>query len=247
VFNVNAVTANAGPDQEFCSSGIAPVPAAMNGNTPTAPSTGLWTLISGTGTFVNPNDPQSELINMGIGTNVFQWTINNGTCGTTSDQVTYFVFNPTQSAASAGADQQLCSNANNTTLTANNIISPATGIWSLVSGTGTIVSPNSSTTQVTGLGVGTNIFQWTVDNGPCASPVSLTDQVSITVFNSAQSVRPMQVRIKLYAIQLHRLRWRRIRSYISGNGIVVCCFRVQEVLQMHLVRVTSRKWAYQLV
>lgn len=187
VHSSNAVSANAAADQEFCMAGTDPVSAFMNANSPTAPSIGTWSVVAGSGTFVDPNNTLTQVNNMGVGANVFQWTINNGACGNTTDQVTYYVFSPAQTSASAGADQQLCSNANSTTLTANGVIFPATGVWTLVSGTATILSPNTSTTEVTGLGVGTNVFQWTIDNGPCSTPLSLIDQVSVTVFNSAQS------------------------------------------------------------
>lgn len=39
-------------------------------------------------------------------------------------------------------------------------------------GAGTFTSPNSPTSAVTNLGLGTNIFRWTVSNGPCAATMS---------------------------------------------------------------------------
>jgi len=187
LYNNNAAAANAGVDQELCSSGVGVINTFLNGNVPAAPSTGLWTLLSGTGTIMNPSNPNSQVQNMAVGTNIFQWTINNGPCGNTQDQITFFVFSPGQTSANAGADQTLCSTQTNTTLTANSVLSPATGLWTLVSGSGTIVNPNQSTTNVTGLGFGTNIFQWSIDNGPCASPATLLDQVSVVLFNSSQA------------------------------------------------------------
>jgi hypothetical protein len=187
VYSSNAPVANAGPDQEVCFPIAGQLVVNLAGNTPLAPATGTWTLISGAGTPTSPNSPTSGVSGLQVGTNVFQWTISNGPCGTSSDQVTIYVFSPAQTSANAGADQELCSTSNNTSVTANALISPATGTWSVVSGTATITSPNSVTTTVTGLGIGTNILQWTIDNGPCATPASLTDQVTITVFNNSQA------------------------------------------------------------
>ena len=62
--------------------------------------------------------------------------------------------------ANAGPDQTIC--ATSTTL-AGNTPTVGTGIWSLVSGSGTITTPSSPSSGVTGLGVGANTFRWTID------------------------------------------------------------------------------------
>ena len=48
--------------------------------------------------------------------------------------------------------------------------------------TGTIADPGSPTSAISGLGVGNNVFRWTITNGPCANPVTF-DQVTIQVFD----------------------------------------------------------------
>ncbi len=80
-----------------------------------------------------------------------------------------------------GADQIICGNSTNMQAT-------GTGTWTLISGTGTIATPTSATTAVTGLGTGTNILRWTTNN--CAvfdvnitvSP-AVVPSVSITTTN----------------------------------------------------------------
>jgi gliding motility-associated-like protein len=79
------------------------------------------------------------------------------------------------SIANAGSDQTICATSTNLNATPP---TTGTGTWSLVSGSGTPISPNSPTTLVNGLGAGTNLFQWTVSNGPC--PPSI-DFVAIIV------------------------------------------------------------------
>ena len=49
-------------------------------------------------------------------------------------------------------------------------------MWTLVSGTGTITTPTSPTSGITGLGLGANVFKWTISSPPCAST---SDQVTI--------------------------------------------------------------------
>ena len=180
VFDQNAATANAGADQNIC--GSSPQ-ATLAGNAPTAPATGSWTLVSGTGTITNPASPTTTVTGLGVGQVTLQWTIDNGPCGApTSDQVSLFVFDPAQATANAGPDQQLCTPNTSTTLAGNAPTFPATGTWTLVSGTGTIADPGSPTSAISGLGVGNNVFRWTITNGPCANPVTF-DQVTIQVFD----------------------------------------------------------------
>ena len=58
----------------------------MAGNMPAA-GTGMWTLVSGSGTVAEPNNPNTVISDLGFGSNVFRWSISNGSCGTFSDDV----------------------------------------------------------------------------------------------------------------------------------------------------------------
>jgi gliding motility-associated-like protein len=159
--------ANAGPNQvAVCSdnSNLAASPALVG--------IGVWSLISGAGTIVSPNLETSAVTNLGLGPNVFQWTVSN-TCNQTSDQVTLIRFDPPTTPL-AGIDSALCGTTatlrGNTALIGN-------GIWTLVSGTGTIANSSNAVTTVSNLGVGANVFQWTISNG-CGNP---NDRVTINV------------------------------------------------------------------
>ncbi|MFN8352359.1 MAG: gliding motility-associated C-terminal domain-containing protein [Flavobacteriales bacterium] len=178
VFDASSPNANAGPDQQVCATS-----ATLAGNTPIAPALGAWTLVSGSGTITNPASPTSTVTGLGIGANVFQWTVNNGPCanGITTDQVTITRFDPNQPVANAGPDQSACTPFTTATMAGSAVTFPATGTWTLVSGSGTITNPGSPTTTITNLGIGTNVFQWTVNNGPCGAPT--TDQVAVTIFD----------------------------------------------------------------
>ncbi|HOY48369.1 MAG TPA: gliding motility-associated C-terminal domain-containing protein, partial [Flavobacteriales bacterium] len=158
-------TANAGSDQTICSS-----TTTLAASTP-AVGNGTWTVVSGFATFSNANSPTSDVSGLNSGTTVLRWTITNGVCTSTSDDVSIFVTSA-PATPSAGLDQTICSST--TSLSA----SPSGGIWTLSSGSGTIVNASSATTSVTGLTTGTSVFRWTIDGGTCPD---VWDEVSITI------------------------------------------------------------------
>jgi gliding motility-associated-like protein len=80
-------------------------------------------------------------------------------------------------AANAGSPQTICGNTGN--LTANNPVF-GNGTWTLVSGSGNIMSPNSASTEIRNLAVGPNVFQWTTQsNPPCPSSSATVTITSI--------------------------------------------------------------------
>ena len=166
-------TSNAGPDQQLCNQ----TTTTLAANIPVIGS-GSWTLISGTATITTPGSPTSGVTGLVPGTSaVLQWSITNGTCPASTDQVTITVYD-LPSTSNAGPDQQLC-NQTTTTLAANTPV-VGSGQWTVISGTATITAPASPTSGVTGLVAGTSaILQWNITNGTC--PAS-TDQVIITVY-----------------------------------------------------------------
>jgi gliding motility-associated-like protein len=78
----------------------------------------------------------------------------------------------------AGEDIEICETE--IILSANAPIDGEIGYWSLVSGEGNIIDSASSTTSAINLGVGENIFSWTLEN-ECGNSL---DQVEIIVLNS---------------------------------------------------------------
>lgn len=181
VFDNTATVSQAGQDQEFCAtSGL--VSTVMTATAPVAPATGSWTILN-SGSLSSNTAANATVTNLPVGAHSFVWVVNNGPCGIARDTVVIRVYAPGQTSANAGADQELCSTNPNTTLVANNLISPATGQWTIVTGGGTIVNPTSSATAVTNIPVGHHVYRWTIDNGPCTSPAQLSDDVVIDVFS----------------------------------------------------------------
>jgi gliding motility-associated-like protein len=183
VFDNSATTALAGPDQEFCNLGGS-VNAVMAANAPISPATGSW---SGSPSVLPSNSPTGAVTGLPVGTNTYTWTINNGACGSSTDQVTLLVYGPGQTNANAGADQELCSNNPTAVLVGNSLVNPATGMWNIVSGGGVITTPNASSTTLTAIPVGITVLTWTVDNGPCATPTVLVDTVRVFMYSTLQT------------------------------------------------------------
>ncbi len=73
------IEADAGEDMKICDGS-----ATLNGNTPTE-GTGTWTIVGGTATIDDPNDPQTNVTIYGENAEL-SWTIVNGACNS-SDNV----------------------------------------------------------------------------------------------------------------------------------------------------------------
>ncbi len=182
----NAQQPAAGNDTTICESATAYI---LQGNVPPAQSQGTWTLVSQPSgsppiTFGNANAANTIVQNLtGFGDYVFTWDINYGSCPSLPDTViiTRVPFPP---AAVAGADQDLLCNLDNATLGGNSPGS-ATGIWSLVSGSGTIANPNDPASPITSLGYGPSVFEWMISNSACPAT---SDQVTITRFQPPTSL-----------------------------------------------------------
>ncbi len=66
---------DAGQDQTSCVGAT----VTLAGNT-AAVGTGTWTVVAGSGTFTNANDPATTVTGVGAGLNTYAWTIDNAVC-----------------------------------------------------------------------------------------------------------------------------------------------------------------------
>jgi PKD repeat protein len=157
------VDVDAGIDQIICS-----FTSTVNANVPTIGS-GSWSIITGGGSFSDMTNPKASVINLARGTNTLRWSINNGGCISYDEMI---IRNDLPTNADAGRDTILI--VDNYQLAAAN---PAigTGQWTLQSGSASVTNPNLYNTTVTGLGIGDNVFRWTVTNNLCYS----TDEVKV--------------------------------------------------------------------
>ncbi|MFY0627530.1 MAG: T9SS type A sorting domain-containing protein [Reichenbachiella sp.] len=173
-FDENVETANAGNDQSVCS-----VSTTLSASAPTV-GTGIWHIISGSGGIVStPASESSEFNGLAGQTYVLEWSVSNGSCSTSVDQVS-ITLDENSSISNAGENQSNCSTS---TILNGNIPLIGSGSWAIISGTGGVIStPNVASSEFRGEAGQSYVLEWTITNGSCT--VS-TDQVSITFDETA--------------------------------------------------------------
>ncbi|MDN5213928.1 gliding motility-associated C-terminal domain-containing protein [Fulvivirgaceae bacterium BMA12] len=169
-FDQLPTTANAGADKSICGTST-----NLDGNTVTI-GTGTWSVVSGIGgNITNLNDPNSAFTGVAGTTYQLRWTIANGSCADSQDDVN-ITFDQTPTTANAGADKSICGTSTNLEANAATV---GTGTWSIVSGAGgSVAIPNDENSAFTGIAGTIYQLRWTISNGSCASS---QDDVIITL------------------------------------------------------------------
>ncbi len=169
------IQADAGPDQS-CLGGNS---TTLAGNNPGS-DTGLWTLISGSGTIDTPGSFNSTVSSLGVGENVFRWTISNGSgCTDTFDEVTISVNGAVTIASTTPVVDQCISSGGTIDLIGNSITSGETAVWTQTGGpVASIANADLTTSTVTFTESGNYTFEYEISNG-CAS--TSIDEVSFQV------------------------------------------------------------------
>ncbi|MDF1547037.1 MAG: hypothetical protein P1P88_04400, partial [Bacteroidales bacterium] len=121
--------ADAGIDQVLCSTDF-----ILAGSVPQN-GTGVWTLVSGSATIVDPSSYNSEAI-ASPGENILRWTTNDS-YGETFDEV--YLINASPSLPISGADQIVCSGSSLVTAEKPLV---GNGSWTVIGGSGTISDEN---------------------------------------------------------------------------------------------------------
>jgi len=189
-------TANAGPDQTISLPTNAVI-LSGSGTDPDGTVTAyLWTKISGpaAGTITNPNVAATGVTGLVAGTYKFELRVtdNAGAFGRDTMQVTVTATANIPPVANAGPNQTI-------TLPVNSVILSGSGtdadgtvtayLWTKISGpaSGTITNPNVAATSVTGLVVGTYLFELRVtdNNGAFGR-----DTMQVTVNAGATNTPP---------------------------------------------------------
>ncbi|MBI1692740.1 MAG: hypothetical protein FYV88_4630, partial [Bacteroidetes bacterium] len=129
---------------------------------------GTWTFISGpTVPFIsNPNDYRTSISGLKEGVYTFRWNVS-GPCASGTDEVSITVPAAKQAITSVGSVNRIfCDNTSSTVFSATPPgLTNEVGLWTVVSGPGTIVSPTSPTTAILGLTPGTSsTFRYTISN-----------------------------------------------------------------------------------
>ncbi len=165
----------AGPDATVCGlqHGMSVLPQDIPGSWNTSYGPGVASFSP------SETDPMARVAVDVPGEYQFTWEVRQGFCtGKDSVRITF----RRQPMANAGPDQVL-EHVFSTTLeallpSADVVAVNANGTWSLLSGAGTIENPNDPSSRVSGLGLGDNVFRWTISSDFCPDA---SDEVLITV------------------------------------------------------------------
>jgi len=133
---------------------------------------GLWTLESGQGIFTNEQAHAPGINNLGIGTNIFVWTVSSSDCGTSSD--TLVVMNYIAPSEAHLTDTIYACSAQQLTIFTSPPLS-GVGTWQSLQG-GTIVNANSPSATLTNIPGGWSELVWTIATEGCP-PKSDTSHV----------------------------------------------------------------------
>ena len=152
-----AAIANAGENSEVCAS-----ESILTANNPAA-GTGTWRVTKGSGILASSGSFQTEVNNLSVGLNEFEWKVVNGYCDSAVSKVQIYRY-ADPDLSDAGADLETCSPE--IMLNAN---TPKNGIgsWMIIAGTATINFVNEPATIARNLSDGENIFVWQISNGIC--------------------------------------------------------------------------------
>ncbi len=136
---------------------------------------GEWSVISGAATFADKYNAQTNITNIGNGSNWLKWTVRTSGNGVEYDSV--LIVNNQTSVANAGPDVALCSDS--FTLSANTPVY-GQGFWTLNSGSGNIADTYDPNSAIDFLGSGANELKWTITNAACISEdfVTITNNTS---------------------------------------------------------------------
>src|SRR5262249_21379873 len=115
-----------------------------------------------------------------------RWTISNGSCGSTHDDITLTNYN-TPTVSGAGPDQEQCGSGTFTLAGNTPAAGFGTGAWTVVGAANGAAgaTPSAVNSQGTGITAGRSVTRrWTISNGVCTAStddVVLTNSASPTV------------------------------------------------------------------
>ncbi|WKZ67239.1 MAG: hypothetical protein QY325_04770 [Flavobacteriales bacterium] len=151
----------AGPDQFICGTAT-----SMNAQPLAALETGQWSVLQGSAQFSDIGSPATPVTGLSLGENILRWTVLSPT-GTETDLVSIWCYSSAMPSADAGPDQTVPPWPGAVQLNGSTPVAPATCLWTLVSGSGIFSDPSDPQATFSAPAIGTNVLQWSCDNGPC--------------------------------------------------------------------------------
>ncbi|MTK53028.1 hypothetical protein, partial [Paludibacter sp.] len=167
--------ANAGQDQSNCNSGS----FVLAGNSPVM-GRGVWSIVSGTATITTPSSPTSTVTGIPSGSSAtLRWTISNGTCTPSSDEVV-LINNTSPTCFISAQNEMVCPSSSNVYSAPDGM---ATYSWS-IDGNGTISGSSNSKTVTVIAGLNCNASFTLTLNITDAHNCQSTCQKSINVIDN---------------------------------------------------------------
>ncbi len=133
----------------------------MTANTPTV-GQGLWTT-ENAALIGDPTSVSTAVNGLDVGANTFTWTISNGTCAPSSDQIIVTRYEEPSQAEIFNTEIDICSD---TLVLIGNLPETGTGQW-IALNSGLFDSANSPVTTVRNIPGGYRRFVWQISNGTC--------------------------------------------------------------------------------
>ena len=160
----------------------------MLASAPTPSGTGVWTLVSGCGSLVNNTDPGTHVTGLCIGTNVWLWSTIDSLGTPSTDIMEITAFNDTLPPADAGPDATVLLPYTMSQLQGSPAAPPMICTWTAVSTNASIFDPHNPNSTVNDLNLGSNVFQWTCENGPCGTTTDLVNLELVLVTRIGSTV-----------------------------------------------------------
>jgi gliding motility-associated-like protein len=180
VNDITIASAFAGLDESFCG---APDSLIMTASVAVGLAEGYWTYNDDVFDFTDSTFHNSIVYGFPLGVTTFTWTVDNGACGISSDDVTFTVYDPELPVAYAGENEIICDHDFTPfNLNATAVDPPATAWWTVLEGPIELGDTTMADSYVSTIGeiivplidIG-NVIMWTVDNGKCGTT---TDTIS---------------------------------------------------------------------
>lgn len=223
------VIANAGPDQTLSECYTATQSTNLNasiGGNGTGTQQGTWSFVSGptVPTITNGNTRNATVSSLSQGSYVFRWSVQ-GPCAVGSDTVTINVPAATQDVTVAGGTntlQSFCDNTITSTILQGNtpLYAGETVEWTTNSGA-IIVSPNSPTTQITGLNFSSNqsyIFIYKIKGNSAVNPNCQTQSTFRVRYVNSPTSLTLNNGVNTVVLPVNNTSGSVLMSYSGGNA-----------------------------
>ncbi len=158
ITNGQTLDANAGENRTVCDDFV-----ILNANDPDV-GIGEWSVVSGSGDFVDPYNPRTRVNRIGKGVNVFRWSIYY-TNSVSADEVT--ITNNAPDKANGGPRERVV--CGDTHTMEGNIPLVGDAKWTIISGGAHFVDDTDPNTVVTNLAKGWNKFKYEINYKGCPS------------------------------------------------------------------------------